>query len=54
MPNRTEATYNLIFYSKKRILTQQKICEMNINTIKTDMELALINRFKTILEIQKE
>ena len=43
MSNRTEAMYDLIFNSIIRILTQQKIYELNINTITTDTELALIN-----------
>ena len=40
MSNKTEAMYDLIFKSVKRILTQQYIFELNIITITTDTELA--------------
>ena len=43
MSSKTETMYDLIFNSIIRILTQQKIYELNINTITTDTELALIN-----------
>ena len=43
MSNKTEAMYDLIFKSVKRILTQQYIFELNIITITTDTELTLIN-----------
>ena len=43
MSNKTEAMYDLIFKSVIRILTQQHNFELNIITITTDTELALIN-----------
>ena len=43
MSNRTEAMYDLIFNSIKRILTQQKIYELEINTITINTEIVLIN-----------
>ena len=43
MSNKAEAMYDLIFKSVKRILTQNYIFELNIITITTDTELALIN-----------
>ena len=43
MSNKAEAMYDLIFKSVKRVLTQNYIFELNIITITTDTELALIN-----------
>ena len=43
MTNRTEILYDLIFKSVIRIITQQKSYTLNILTITTDTELALIN-----------
>ena len=43
MTNKTEILYDLIFKSVKRIITQQNIYSLNILTITTDTEIALIN-----------
>ena len=43
MTNRTEILYDLIFKSVIRIIMQQKSYTLNILTITTDTELALIN-----------
>ena len=42
MTNKTEILYDLIFKSVKRILTQNNIDDLNIKTITTDTEVALI------------
>ena len=42
MSNKTEILYNQIFCSVKRILTQNNIYNLNIETITTDSELSLI------------
>ena len=43
MSNKTEIIYDMIFKSIKNILSQNNIYELNIDTITTDTELALIN-----------
>ena len=43
MSNKTEILYDMVFKSVIRILTQNYIYKLNINTITTDTELALIN-----------
>ena len=43
MTNKTEILYDLIFKSVIRIITQQNSYPLNILTITTDTELALIN-----------
>ena len=43
MSNKTEILYNQIFCSVKRILTQNNIYNLNIETITTDSEIGLIN-----------
>ena len=43
MTNKTEILYDLIFKSVIRIITQQKAYNLNISTITTDTEIALIN-----------
>ena len=47
MSNKTEILYDLIFKSVIRILSQNNIYQLNINTITTDTELALINAVNT-------
>ena len=44
--NRIEISYDLVFNSIKRILTQNQIYSLDIKTITTDTELALINSIK--------
>ena len=46
MSNKTEILYDLIFKSVIRILTQNNIYQLQIKTITTDTELALINAVK--------
>ena len=46
MSNKTEILYDLIFKSIIRILTQNNIYQLQIKTITTDTELALINSVK--------
>ena len=46
MSNKTEIIYDMIFKSIKNILLQNNIYELNIDTITTDTELALINSIK--------
>ena len=43
MSNKTEILYDLIFKSINRLISQQDIYELDIDTITTDTELALIN-----------
>ena len=43
MSNRTEILYNMAFKSVKNILTQNNIYKLEIKTITTDTEIALIN-----------
>ena len=43
MSNKTEILYDMVFKSVIRILTQNYIYKLNIYTITTDTELALIN-----------
>ena len=43
MSNKTEIIYDMVFKSLKKILTQNGIYPLNIKTITTDTELALIN-----------
>ena len=43
MSNKREILYDMAFKSIKRILTQNKIYKLNIETITTDTEIALIN-----------
>ena len=43
MSNKTEILYDLIFKSIKRILTQLNLYKLEIESITTDSELALIN-----------
>ena len=43
MSNKTEILYDLIFKSVIRILSQNNIYQLQIKTITTDTELALIN-----------
>ena len=43
MTNKTEILYDIIFKSVKRILTQNNIYKLNIKTITSDTEVALIN-----------
>ena len=50
MSNKTEELYDLIFKGIKRILTQQYIIKLNISTITTDSEIALINNVKNNFE----
>ena len=46
MSNRTEISYDLFFKSIIRILTQNNIYILDIKTITTDTEFALINAIK--------
>ena len=46
MSNRTEISYDLVFKSIIRILTQNNIYSLDIKTITNDTELALINAIK--------
>ena len=43
MSNKTEILYYLIFKSVKRILTQFNLYKLQIESITTDSEIALIN-----------
>ena len=43
LSNKTEILYDLAFQSLKRILTQNELYQLNIKTITTDTEVALIN-----------
>ena len=43
MSNKTEILYNMVFKSVKNILTQNNIYKLQIITITTDTETALIN-----------
>ena len=43
MSNKTEILYDIVFKSVKRILTQNNIFNLEIQTITTDTENALIN-----------
>ena len=43
MRNKTEILYDLIFKSVIRIISQQNVYTLNILTITTDTEIALIN-----------
>ena len=54
MSNRTEISYDLVFNSIKRILTQNQIYSLDIKTITTDTELALINSIKINFQKAKE
>ena len=47
MSNKTEILYDLVFKALNRILTQNKIYALEIKTITTDTEIALINAIKT-------
>ena len=47
MSNKTEIIYDMIFKSIIRILTQNNIYSLDIKTITTDTEIALINSIKT-------
>ena len=47
MSNKTEIIYDMIFKSIIRILTQNNIYNLDIKTITTDTEIALINSIKT-------
>ena len=47
MSNKTEILYDLIFKSIIRILSQNYIYQLDIKTITTDTELALINAITT-------
>ena len=43
MSNRTEILYNMAFKSVKNILTQNNIYKLELKTVTTDTEIALIN-----------
>ena len=43
LSNKTEMLYDLAFKSLRRILTQNDLYKLNIQTITTDTEVALIN-----------
>ena len=43
MSNKTEILYNMVFKSLIKILTQNNIYNLELKTITTDTELALIN-----------
>ena len=43
MSNKTEIMYNMVFLSIKKIITQNNLYKLNIITITTDQEAALIN-----------
>ena len=43
MSNKTEILYNMVFKSLIKILTQNNIYKLELKTITTDTELALIN-----------
>ena len=43
MSNKTEILYNMVFKSLIKILTQNNIYKLDLKTITTDNELALIN-----------
>ena len=43
LSNKSEMLYNLALRSLKRILTQNRLYKLNIKTITTDTEVALIN-----------
>ena len=45
LSNKSEVLYDLAFKSVKRILTQNGLYQLNIKTITTDIEVALINAF---------
>ena len=53
MSNKTEEMYDLVFKSIKRILTQQNIIKLDISTITTESELALINSIENNFENSK-
>ena len=53
MSIKTEEMYDLVFKSIKRILTQQNIIKLDISTITTDSELALINSIENNFENSK-
>ena len=50
MSNKTEILYNMVFQSVKKIITQNYIYKLNIETITTDQELALINAINNNFE----
>ena len=47
MSNKTEILYEMVFKSFKKILTQNNIYDLKIETITTDTEIALINAIHT-------
>ena len=47
MSNKIEIIYDMVFKSIIRILTQNNIYSLDIKTITTDTEIALINSIKT-------
>ena len=54
MSNKTEIIYDMVFKSVKKILTQNGIYSLNIKTITTDTELALINAVNTnFVDVQR-
>ena len=54
MSNKTEIIYDMVFISFKNILTQNGIYSLNIKTITTDTELALINAVNTnFVDVQR-
>ena len=46
MNNKTEILYNYIFESLLRIIWSDKIEDINVQTIVTDQEIALVNNVK--------
>ena len=53
MSNKTEILYDLIFKSVKRILTQFNLYKLQIESITTDSEIALINSVNNNFENSK-
>ena len=50
MSNKTEIMYNMVFLSIKKIITQNNLYKLNIVTISTDQEAALINAINYTFE----